>query len=280
MSKVWLITGTSRGLGRAIAEAVLKNGDRLVATARHMDTLDDFVQTFGDQVVPVALNVTDADAAERAVSFAVQHFGRIDVLVNNAGYGTISSLEDMSVQDFRAQIEANLFGTVYTTKAAIPFMRKQGGGNIIQFSSIGGRIGAMGRTPYSAAKWAVEGFSEALAKEVSPFGIKVTIIEPGGFRTDFAAEPAAPIQAVYESTIGAAARFQRDYHGKQPGDPVLAAKAVIEIANMDQPPLRLPLGSDAVKAIEQSDRERLAAITSWRHLSISTDFIEGGNKPS
>ncbi|WP_047487196.1 SDR family NAD(P)-dependent oxidoreductase [Terriglobus sp. TAA 43] len=272
MSKVWLITGSSRGLGRAIADAVLKSGDRLIATARQVDTLNKLVQTYGDQVVPLTLDVGDSDAAQRAVAFAVEHFGSIDVLVNNAGYGTISSLEDMEIADFRAQIETNLLGTVYTTKAAIPFMRKQGRGHIIQFSSVGGRIGALGRTSYSAAKWGVEGFSEALAKEVAPLGINVTIVEPGGFRTDFAAEPIAAIQAAYESTIGVAARFQSDYHGKQPGDPMLAAKAVIEIASMDQPPLRLPLGSDAVKAIEQSDRERLTAIENWRYLSVSTDY--------
>jgi NAD(P)-dependent dehydrogenase (short-subunit alcohol dehydrogenase family) len=230
------------------------------------------VETFGDRVVPVALDVADYDAATRAVSFAVQHFGAIDVLVNNAGYGTISSLEDMSIKDFRAQVETNLFGTVYTTKAAIPFMRTQGSGHVIQFSSVGGRIGAPGRTPYSAAKWGVEGFSEALAKEVSPLGIKVTIVEPGGFRTDFAAESTAQIQPAYESTIGAAARFQSDYNGRQPGNPSLAAKLVVEIAGMEKPPLRLPLGSDAVKAIEQSDLERLSAITLWRHLSVSTDY--------
>jgi NAD(P)-dependent dehydrogenase (short-subunit alcohol dehydrogenase family) len=274
MTKVWLITGSSRGLGRAIAQAVLEGGDKLVATARQVDVLKDLGEVFGDQIVPVKLDVRDSLAAERAVAFAVQHFGSIDVLVNNAGYGTIGSLEDTSIAEFRAQIETNLFGTVYTTKAAIPFMRMQGSGHIMQISSVGGRIGALGRTPYSAAKWGVEGFSEALAREVSPLGIKVTILEPGGFRTDFATDSTSddPIRPEYEATIGAAARFQMNYHGKQPGDPSRAAKVVVELAGMHDPPLRLPLGSDAVKAIEQSDIQRLETMKAWRHLSVATDY--------
>lgn len=274
MSKVWLITGSSRGLGRAIAQAVLEDGGKLVATARQVDGLKDLEDVFGDQIAPVELDVRDPLAAERAVAFAVQHFGSIDVLVNNAGYGTIGSLEDTSIAEFRAQIETNLFGTVYTTKAAIPFMRTQGSGHIMQISSVGGRIGALGRTPYSTAKWGVEGFSEALAREVSPLGIRITILEPGGFRTDFAADSTSddPIRPEYEATIGAASRFQVDYHGKQPGDPSRAATVVVELARMHEPPLRLPLGSDAVKAIEQSDTQRLETMKAWRHLSIATDY--------
>src|SRR5437899_4696138 len=186
MSKVWLITGSSRGLGRALAEAALAEGHRLVATARNPAQLADLVERYGDQVRAVALDVTDARAASDAVKTAVDAFGRLDVLVNNAGYGDVGSIEDTSLADFRAQIETNLFGVITVTKAAIPLMREQRSGHIIQFSSIGGRVGAMGRAPYSAAKWGVEGFSEVLAKEVGPLGIKVTIVEPGGFRTDFA----------------------------------------------------------------------------------------------
>lgn len=274
MKKVWLITGSSRGLGRALAQAVLEAGDRLVATARKVDGLKEFDRDFRDQIACVELDVTDPLAAERAVAFAVEHFGRLDVLVNNAGYGTISSLEDTSIEEFRAQIETNLFGTVYTTKAAIPLMRKQGSGHIIQVSSVGGRIGAMGRTPYSAAKWGVEGFSEALAREVSPLGINITIVEPGGFRTDFAADSASAsqIQPAYDATVGAAARFQKEYHGKQPGDPERAAQVILELARMKEPPLRLPLGSDAVSAIEQSDMKKLEMTKVWRNLSIATDY--------
>jgi NAD(P)-dependent dehydrogenase (short-subunit alcohol dehydrogenase family) len=186
MSQVWLITGSSRGLGRALAEAVLAAGHRLVATARKPAQLDDIVERYGDRVRAVALDVTDANAADRAVAAAVERFGRLDVLANNAGYGNVSSIEDTTLAEFREQIETNLFGVITVTKAAIPRMREQRSGHILQFSSIGGRVGPPGRGAYSAAKWGVEGFSEVLAKEVHPLGIKVTIVEPGGFRTDFA----------------------------------------------------------------------------------------------
>ncbi|MBB5061124.1 NAD(P)-dependent dehydrogenase (short-subunit alcohol dehydrogenase family) [Granulicella aggregans] len=274
MSKVWLITGSSKGLGLAITRAALEKGDKVVATAQQVDQLTELATQLGNQVAVETLDVRDCAAAEKAIASAVERFGRIDVLVNNAGYGTIGSLEDTSIDDFRSQIETNLMGTVYTSRAAIPFMRKQGGGHIIQFSSVGGRIGALGRTAYSAAKWGVEGFSEALAKEVGPLGIKVTIIEPGGFRTDFAASSTAvaAVRAEYQPTIGAAARFQAEYHGKQPGDPARAAKVLIELSEMAHPPLRLTLGSDALKAVSESDQERLAAIETWRELSISTDY--------
>jgi NAD(P)-dependent dehydrogenase (short-subunit alcohol dehydrogenase family) len=185
-SQVWLITGSSRGLGRALADAVLGAGHKLVATARNPAQLSDLTQRYGDRVRAVALDVTDERAAERAVKAATNTFGRLDVLVNNAGYGDISSIEDTSLADFRAQIETNLFGVIIVTKAAIAIMRRQRMGHIIQFSSIDGRIGPPGRAAYAAAKWGVEGFSEVLAKEAGPLGIKVTIIEPGGFRTDFA----------------------------------------------------------------------------------------------
>lgn len=276
MSKVWLVTGSSRGLGRAIAETVLAAGDKLVATARHTESLHDLVERFKDRVCTFPLDVADAQAASAAIEHAVSTFGRLDVLVNNAGYGTIGALEDFSLEEIRTQIETNLFGAIYTTKAAIPVMRGQRFGHIIQVSSVGGRIGALGRTPYSAAKWGVEGFSEALAKEVASLGIKVTIVEPGGFRTDFAATSKfqQAIRTEYESTIGAAARFQQDYDGKQPGDPVRAAQVVLALASMEEPPLRLPLGSDAVKSIEESDLEKLEALRRWRDLSVSTDFLK------
>jgi NAD(P)-dependent dehydrogenase (short-subunit alcohol dehydrogenase family) len=274
MSQVWLITGSSRGLGRALAEAVLAGGHKLVATARNPSQLDDLVEHYGDRVRAVALDVTDARAAGNAIKAAIDAFGRLDVLVNNAGYGDIGSIEDTSLEDIRAQIETNLFGVINVTKAAIPLMREQGSGHIIQFSSVGGRVGAMGRAPYSAAKWGVEGFSEVLAKETAPLGIKVTIIEPGGFRTDFAGSSTTITQGrpEYDSTVGAAARFQRDYNGAQPGDPAKAAVVIIQIAALDEPPLRLLLGSDAVRTVEQADLARTAADRKWRHVSVSTDF--------
>ena len=274
MRRVWLITGSSRGLGRALAEATLVAGHRLVATARDPARLADLVERYPDQIRPFALDVTDPHAARDAVSAAIESFGRLDVLVNNAGYGNVSSIEDTSLAEFRAQIETNLFGVINVTKAAIPRMREQGSGHIIQLSSVGGRVGAMGRAPYSTAKWGIEGFSEVLAKEVGPLGIKVTIIEPGGFRTDFAGSSTTLEEGrpEYDSTVGAAARFQRDYNGSQPGDPAKAAAVILQVAGMGDPPLRLLLGSDAVRTVEQADLARTEADRRWRRLSLSTDF--------
>ena len=278
MSNVWLITGSSRGLGRALAEAVLAAGHKLVATARAPAQLADLVNRYGDQVRAVALDVTDARAARAAVKAAVDAFGRLDVLVNNAGYGDIGSIEDTTDAVFRAQIETNLFGVVNVTKAAIPLMREQGSGHIIQISSIGGRRGTPGVSAYQTAKWGVEGFSEVLAKEVGPLGIKVTIIEPGGFRTDWsgASMTIRPSRPEYDSTVGAVARFQRDYSGRQPGDPTKAAKVVIHVASLAEPPLRLLLGSDAVHLAGESDIARIESDRKWRDLGVSTDFVPAG----
>jgi NAD(P)-dependent dehydrogenase (short-subunit alcohol dehydrogenase family) len=266
MSLRWLITGCSRGLGRALSEAVLLAGHRLVATARDPRQLVPLSERHGDAMRTVALDVTDPVAAQQAVQVANEEFGGLDVLVNNAGYGDINSVEDASLDDFRRQIETNLFGTIVMTKAAIPLMRKQRAGHIIQLSSVGGRIGAPGRAPYSAAKWGVEGFSEALALEMALVNVRVTILEPGGFRTDFAGASTSLREgrAEYDSVVGAAARRQRDYDGQQPGDPVRAAQAILAVATMTQPPLRLALGSDAVQAIESADMARLAELARWR----------------
>jgi len=278
MAKVWLITGSSRGLGRALAEAVLESGDSLVATARNPAQLGDLAARYGERVRVVALDVTSEPAALGAITATIDAFGRLDVLVNNAGYGDVGSIEDTSVADFRAQIETNLFGVINVTKAAIPVMREQRAGHIIQFSSIGGRIGPVGRAPYAAAKWGVEGFSEVLAKELAPLGIKVTIVEPGGFRTDFAGSSTTirSGRPEYEETVGRVARFQRDYDGKQPGDPARAAAVVIHLTSLDSPPLRLLLGSDAMNAAEQADLARLEADRAWRAFSVSTDFASDG----
>jgi len=278
MSQVWLITGCSRGLGRALAEAVLAEGHQLVATARNPTQLADLVERYGDQVRAVALDVTDARAASNAIQAAVDAFGRLDVLVNNAGYGDVASIEDTSLADFRAQIETNLFGVISVTKAAIPLMREQRSGHIIQIASIGGRVGPPGGGAYAAAKWGVEGFSEVLAKEVGPLGIKVTLIEPGGMRTDFAGSSTTirPSRPEYDATVGAIARFQRDYDGTQPGDPARAAAVILHIASLEETPLRLLLGSDAVHQAEQNDMALLEADRKWRELSLSTDFEAGG----
>lgn len=279
-SQVWLITGSSRGLGRALAEAVLAAGHKLVATARNPAQLDDLVRRYGDRIRTIALDVSDEQAASDAVKMAIEAFGRLDVLVNNAGYGDIGSIEDTSLADFRSQIETNLFGVIIVTKAAVPIMREQRAGHIMQFSSVGGRLGPPGRAAYSAAKWGVEGFSEVLAKEVGPLGINVTIVEPGGFRTEFAGASTTIREGrpEYSSTVGQMARYQRDFSGSQPGDPAKAAKALLYIAGLEDPPLRLLLGSDAVKAAEQADLVRIQADKRWQELSISTDFSQTDQK--
>jgi len=274
MTQTWLITGSSRGLGRALSEAVLQAGHRLVATARDPAQLAGLADRYGGAVRAIALDVTDPVAAAHAVQTAQETFGGLDVLVNNAGYGNVDSVEDTSLEDFRQQIETNLFGTIIMTKAAIPLLREQRGGHIIQLSSVGGRVGAPGRAPYSAAKWGVEGFSESLAMEMALLGVRVTIVEPGGFRTDFAGASTSLREgrAEYDAVVGAAARRQRDYDGKQPGDPARAAQAILQLAGMQDPPLRLALGSDALAAIEAADLRRLEALRRWRALSVSTDF--------
>jgi NAD(P)-dependent dehydrogenase (short-subunit alcohol dehydrogenase family) len=274
MERTWLVTGSSRGLGRALAKAVIESGDRLVATARNPKDLEDLVERGGDRVVAVGLDVTDAVAAQTAVATAVDRFGRLDVVVNNAGYGNVAPIEDTRIEDFRAQIETNLFGAIIVTKAAIRLFREQRSGRFIQVSSIGGRAGATGRAPYSAAKFGVEGFSEVLATEMAPFGVKVTIIEPGGFRTDFAGASTkiAEGDPAYAETVGRTAAMQRDYDGKQPGDPARAAQAILSVVSAKNPPLRLVLGADAYARAERTDETRLAELRAWRETSLSTDF--------
>ncbi len=282
MSKVWLITGSSRGLGRAMAEAVLADGHRLVATARRPAELADLVERHRDRVRTIVLDVTDANAARSAVAAAVAAFGRLDVLVNNAGYADVGSIEDTDDAVFRAQIETNLFGVINVTKAAIPVMRKQRAGHIIQISSIGGRTNAPGIAPYQTAKWAVEGFSGVLAKEVGPLGIKVTIVEPGGFRTDWAGASMTVRQSrpEYDQTIGAMIRFRETHNGAQRGDPARAALAILKIAGVDDPPLRLLLGSDAVHLADLDNQARIETDRKWRDLSLSTDFEAAGGPVS
>jgi NAD(P)-dependent dehydrogenase (short-subunit alcohol dehydrogenase family) len=274
MSKVWLITGASRGLGRAFTEEALKAGHRVLATARNSEHLVHLAGKFGESVRTIPLDVTNEAQAKYAVDAAIQTFGGLDVLVNNAGYGNVSSVEDTSLADFRAQIETNLFGVIIMTKAVLPYFRERRAGHFVQISSIGGRVGPPGRAAYAAAKFGVEGFSESLSKEVGPLGIKVTIVEPGGFRTDFAGSSTELREGrpEYDATVGATVRFQRDYDGKQPGDPIKAAVALLYIASLSEPPLRLLLGSDAYNAAEKHTKQTLAADDEWKNLSISTDW--------
>jgi NAD(P)-dependent dehydrogenase (short-subunit alcohol dehydrogenase family) len=277
MSKVWLITGASRGLGRAFTEAVLEAGDRVVAAARNPEQLAELESKHGDNICAVPLDVTNEAQAQAAFGAAIANFGGLDVLVNNAGYGYVCPVEDTSLADFRAQIETNLFGVIIMTKAVLPYFRERGGGHIIQVTSIAGRVGPAGRAPYAAAKFGVEGFSESLSKEVGPLGVKVTIIEPGGFRTDFAGSSTELKEGrpEYDSTVGASVRFQRSYNGKQPGDPAKAAAALLHIASLSEPPLRLLLGSDSYAAVEKSAVEKLESDRKWKDLSLSTDYSSG-----
>jgi NAD(P)-dependent dehydrogenase (short-subunit alcohol dehydrogenase family) len=273
MSTVFLITGSSRGLGRAIAEAALHTGHHIVATARRPEQLADLAARHGDRISPMALDVTDFAAAEHAVEAAVDTYGRLDVVVNNAGYADLASVEDMTIDAFRAQIDTNLLGVVNVTKAALPVMRKQRAGHIIQISSLCGRIANPGLSAYQAAKFAVGGFSEALAQEVSPLGIKVTVLEPGGMRTDWAGGSLTvpPISEPYGPTVGVLATVLPAGPTAAPGDPAKVAGVVLQVAAMDQPPARLLLGSDAVTYAASAARARAASDEQWRELSLSTD---------
>lgn len=277
MPQVWLITGSSRGLGREFALAALEAGHKVAATARQVSDLSEIQQKYGDQVLPLALDVTSEYQANDAVQNTIKKFGRLDILVNNAGYGNVAPIEDTSLEEFRKQIETNLFGTIILTKAALPHFRGQRSGYFMQVTSIAGRIGPIGRAPYAAAKWGVEGFSETLAKEVAPFGVKVTIIEPGGFRTDFAGASTTLQEGrpEYDETVGKTARFQREFNGKQPGDPKKAAAVLLRLAAEQNPPLRLVLGSDAYSAAEKNDLAKIELGREWKDLSISTDFPKG-----
>ncbi|MDP5280028.1 oxidoreductase [Sphingomonas sp. DG1-23] len=274
MTRTWLVTGSSRGFGRALCEAILDVGDNLLATARDPDQLAGLGDGRPGKLATARLDVTSEEDAIAAVATAITTFGALDILVNNAGYGDIGSVEDTPIDSFRRQIDTNLFGTILMTKAVIPHMRERRRGHIVQFSSVGGRVGAPGRAPYSAAKWGVEGFSEVLAQEMKLIGVRVTIVEPGGFRTDFAGSSTTldTGRAEYDAVVGNAARMQAAYHGQQPGDPRRGAQAILAIVADDDSPLRLPLGSDAVAAIERGDKARLAELERWRALSVSTDF--------
>jgi NAD(P)-dependent dehydrogenase (short-subunit alcohol dehydrogenase family) len=274
MSKVWLITGASRGLGRAFTQAVLDAGDRVVATARDPKQLAELESRHVGSVRAVPLDITNEAQAKAAFEAAIASFGRLDVLVNNAGYGYVGPVEDTSIADFRAQVETNLFGVIIMTKTVLPYFRERRAGHIIQITSIAGRVGPAGRAPYAAAKFGVEGFSESLSREIGPLGVKVTIIEPGGFRTDFAGSSTELNEgrAEYDSTVGASVRFQRGYNGKQPGDPAKAAAVLLHVASLPDPPPRLLLGSDCYAAAEKSALEKLASDRRWKDLSISTDY--------
>jgi NAD(P)-dependent dehydrogenase (short-subunit alcohol dehydrogenase family) len=272
MSKVWLVTGSSRGLGRAIAKAVLDAGHRLVATARDPSELAFLASS--DRLRTTALDVTDVHAARDAVAVATSAFGRLDVVVNNAGAIKANSIEDMSEDDFRRQMEVNFFGVYNVTRAALPVMHAQRDGHIIQISSIGGRRASPGLGAYQSAKWAVGGFSEVLAREVAPLGIRVTCVEPGGMRTDMfgLSMLSDPIAPDYKGTVEANVRATFGNPERARGNPAKVARAILQIAEEASPPLRLLIGTDAVNAAAAAQAARAEEDARWRALSTSTDF--------
>jgi len=267
--KIWFITGTSRGFGREWALAALERGDAVVATARNVSSLDELVAAHGDAVLPIALDVTDRAAAFAAVARGHEHFGRLDVVVNNAGYGQFGMIEELSDAEARAQIETNLFGALWVTQAALPFLRAQGSGHILQVSSIGGISAFPTVGMYHASKWALEGMSQALAQEVAGFGIRVTLIEPGGYDTDWrgsSAKHATPIPA-YDAVREKAAN--RPSRRGTPGDPVATRDAVIALVDSDDPPLRVFFGRVPLEIATADYESRLATWKEWQPLAVA-----------
>jgi NAD(P)-dependent dehydrogenase (short-subunit alcohol dehydrogenase family) len=269
--RVWLITGTSSGFGRAIADAALRRGDSVVATARRTDGLSELARE--DRVHVIPLDVTDSAQREAAVAGSLERFGRIDVLVNNAGRTQVGAGEETTDDELRALFDLHFFAPVALTRAVLPHMREQGGGAIVQMSSVGGQVTAPGFSAYCATKFALEGFTETLRDEVAGFGIHTLIVEPGAFRTGLfrpgAAYESAPMPE-YIETVGPTRAYVRENNGAQPGDPVKAAEAIIVALDADQPPLRLVLGADAIQNIEQRLGDLAEELRTWRPLGEAT----------
>lgn len=273
--RVWLITGASSGFGRAIAEAALAAGDVVVGAARRPEALDDLVASAPDRVTAVALDVTDSARITAAVDEVLDRHGRVDVLVNNAGRGAIGAAEETSDRELRELMDLHFFGPAALTRAVLPGMRERGSGAIVQMSSMGGRFTFPGVGAYSATKFALEGWSEALAKEVDRFGIRVLIVEPGAFRTSFNGPGALlmsePI-AAYDEQIAPLRTGMPEDDGKQPGDPAKAAAAILLALDAADPPLRLALGNDAVDAISEMLENAKAELAAWEHVGRSAVF--------
>jgi NAD(P)-dependent dehydrogenase (short-subunit alcohol dehydrogenase family) len=267
-NKTWFITGTSRGFGREWAIAALKRGDRVVGTARDPSTLDDLVGEYGDALLPLELDVTDRSAVFGTVRRAHEHLGRLDIVVNNAGYGQFGMVEELSEQEARDQIETNLFGALWVTQAALPYLRDQGSGHFLQVSSIGGISAFPGIGMYHASKWGLEGISQALAQEVKAFGINVTLIEPGGFSTDWGGASAKHAQThdAY-GEMHEASRRRRQSGAGSAGDPVASAEAVLRIVDAEQPPLRAFFGSAPLGIAEKDYESRLATWREWQPVA-------------
>jgi NAD(P)-dependent dehydrogenase (short-subunit alcohol dehydrogenase family) len=275
MAKVWLVTGSARGPGREIVEAALQAGERVVATARDPRRLADLSARYGERVCALALDVTEPQAARHAVQTAVDTFGRLDVVVNNAGFGHLAPFEQTTDDDFRAQIDTNFYGVVNVTRAALPVLRQQRAGHIIQISSVGGRVGIAGLSAYQAAKWAVGGFTEVIGQELAPFGVHVTALEPGGMKTEWGTEAAGATPELlpdYVPSVGAVTKMLQQYVGHETGDPAKVAQVVLKLAYHDALPAHLLLGSDALHFCGESDKARAASADAWRAVSAATDF--------
>jgi len=273
-TKTWFITGSSSGFGQAFAEHALAQGHNVVATARRIETLEGIVAKAPDRVLALKLDVTRPEDAKAAVDAAIARFGRIDVLVNNAGYGIVGAFEETPDDELRAQMETNFFGAMNVTRAALPALRAQRGGAIVNISSLGGQLSFAGFSAYSASKFALEGASEALALEVAPFGIKVMIVEPGQFRTAFAGAGLRHMPQIdaYRDVVGGTREFAREMDGTQAGDPAKAAAAVEAALDADKTPLRLQLGADAVDAVREHAEGLLKDLGAWESIGRGTAF--------
>ena len=282
MHRVWFITGASSGFGRALAEAVLKRGDNAVVAARRTAALDSLAAAYGGSALAIGLDVTDAEARKRAVDATLSRFGRIDVLANIAGRGSLGAVEEISPEQLREQMEVNFFAAAEMTRAVLPAMRAQKSGHILQLTSIGGRVSIGGFGPYCASKFALEGLSEALRDEVKPLGIRVTIVEPGAFRTEFAGpanmRPARRFDA-YRPVVDPIEAYLYGGDGKQPGDPAKAAQAMIAVVESDDPPLRLLLGADAIGLWETKQAAFSAELVRWRAVGEATAFEDAAAAP-
>jgi NAD(P)-dependent dehydrogenase (short-subunit alcohol dehydrogenase family) len=271
-NRVWLITGVSSGFGKAFAEYAIKAGDCVAAAARTVDKVKELVALAPERVLPVEMDVTDGGSVEAGVKQAVERFGRIDVLVNNAGYGIVGAVEETPGDELRAQMETNFFGAVAVTRAVLPVMRAQRSGAIANMSSMGGQMSFPGFGAYSASKFALEGMSEALAQEVKPFGVKVIIVEPGQFRTGFAgsALKQMPEMKEYAQTSGKTREFAMAMDNTQAGDPYKAAEALDEALKAEETPLRLQLGEDAIQGVEGHAKTLLGDLDRWRAVGLAT----------
>lgn len=273
MSKVWFVTGSSRGLGRQFVEAALSRGDKVAATARNSATLKDLVGTYGDAVLPLDLDVTDRAAVFESVRRAEEHFGRLDVVVNNAGYALIGAVEELAEQQLRDVLETNVFGALRVVQAALPYLREQGSGHIIQMSSMAGLFAAPLGGGYHASKWALEGLNDSLAQEVGEFGIKVTVVAPGGFATRRGGEKPDPLtdgdQAGRNPIYDGLRRRIAAFMGKSPGgDPAAAAQALLKIVDSENPPLRVFFGPQGYQIIQKVYADRLRTWAEWQDLSV------------